>query len=736
MPDEEIRIDEDLQKSLKDIVTSCEREDYEVRRAQIREWKKHEEFWHLVQHLFWSERDERWMSPVDLRFGEETEIPEQMGSSYDYVVDIFKAHGESLISALASQIPGIRFLPDDADKTEDITTAQTYSKIAELICRHNKAKLIYYRALFFLYLNGVVASYRYKDSDAKYGVHTIPIYGSEQKTVTKFKCTQCGLESEQPQIPCPQCGNIEPLEQEDTIEEVPKIIGQESVPKTRVKIEIYGASFFKVPLYVTKLSEASYFLFYLDVGKDVAKYNNPDFIDEIDKETITDNDRFSRVENVYSLDPEVEQKNLVTIIKAWLRPAAFYRELDKDKRDRLLKKFPSGVRVELCGKNKVFLRCFGEAIDDRWNIAQWGLSTYIHADAGCKPIVQIAEMNNQLANLSIETIDHGIPSGFADGSVLNFDEYGKFEAVPGFMYKVNPKTPTSRIADSFYTSDRAQLSKEVFPFFEFLSQSGQFALGDFPSIFGGPAEGKTRTFSEYAASRQMALQRLTMVNANVTDWWMEMIHGAVKDFITTIVQDERFVQYQDGNYINVWIRQSQLKGQVGGVEPESSDSFPISAGQKKDIILKLIEMNNPFINEAIYAPENSRFIPELFGMTEFKIPGAEQRIKQSLEINELIKGEAIPLGIGPDGKQQYQSTVPIDEDVDDHAIHSETVRVFLIGQIGLSLLKENPAAYLNCIAHKRAHDAAIAAMMPSPGEINDTTTAGKDSGSPASSVSS
>ena len=55
------------------------------------------------------------------------------------------------------------------------------------------------------------------------------------------------------------------------------------------------------------------------------------------------------------------------------------------------------------------------------------MSLYFHSDPICQPLVSIQEMRNTLVNLTIETIEHGIPSTFADPRVVNFDKYGKFE---------------------------------------------------------------------------------------------------------------------------------------------------------------------------------------------------------------------------------------------------------------------------------------------------------------------
>ena len=709
-------LSDELKKSLKDIVKSCEDEDKEVRKSMIRQWKKNEEFWHGMQYLFWSEREDSWRSPLDIGWDEEDvdDVQEQLGSFSDKVVDIFKAHIEAIISALAAQIPSLRFIPDDADDSNDLVTARTYSKIADLVQRHNEAKMLFFRALFFLALQGLVASYRYKDSDPKYGTYKVSVYGEKDTEVIDYICPECGYRSDQDwsvaDVPspsslpdqstgtCPQCGSIDKPEESKSNQKIPFLMKEEERPKSRAKIDIFGPLHFKVSYYARNQDECQFLGLYADQGKDLVSSLYPEFVEDIEQERMESFDRFSRSGYVTEYDAEIEQRNLVTVKKFWLRPACFYRENDKEKRDQLIKKFPTGCKVILVGKKPIFISAEEEDLDDRWTIGQAGLSTYIHSDPICRPLIQIQEMRNQLVNLIIETISHGIPSDWADPDTVNFDMYGRFEAVPGYIYKAKAKRPGDPLGNSFYTSSRATLSKEVSMFLQQLDKDAQFCVGAFPSIYGGPSEGKSRTFAEYAASRQMALQRLSIVWSFVVKWWAKTIEGGVKLYKECVVEDERFVKFVSGNYINVWIRQAEMTGKVGGVEPESSESFPVSLGQKKEVILKLMELNNEYINSVIYNPENARIIQDCFAMTELKIPGEDQRVKQVGEINALLQSEPI---------DEAHSSVPIDPDIDDHQIHIVTIIAFAVDQVGLEEKRINPKGYANLIAHMKEHQMAV-----------------------------
>jgi hypothetical protein len=689
-------LDQELQDTLKDIVASCELEDDEIRRRMCRQWQKYEEFWHGAQHLFWSEADDAWCSPVDLD-ATDSDLKDELSGFRDKVVNVFRGHGEAIIAALAGQIPALRYLPDDADEESDILAARTRGKVADLVQRHNKAKLVFLRALFFLALQGIVASYRYVETDPKYGTFPRPVMGEQETPMPVWKCADCGETSTEPIETCPACGSSNVQETQDT-QKVPVITETKILPKSRVKIDTFGPLHFKVSFYARNQKECSYLLLFGDVGKDLTMDAYPELADAIDAETSDAWNRVNRAEYTINLGRDAQSKQLITIRKCWLRPAAYNRCNDKTKREKLKKKFPTGVKVTLLGANKIFADAVEEDLDEKWEIGQAGLSTFIYSDPILKPLVQVQEMRNDLVNLILQTIKHGIPFMLADPKVLNFDQYGKFQAVPGTVSQTKAATPGQAIGASFWESARATLSREVAVFLNQLDEDAQFTVGSFPSIYGGPSEGKSRTFSEYAASRQMALQRLSIVWNLITDWWVRTIAGAVDMYVAQLERDEHYTVYDTGTYIKVWIKQAELTGKIGGVEPDASETFPVTLAQKRDLLMKLIELNNDYINTALYTPENSRILQDVLALGEFKLPGESQRVKQAYEVNLLLKEAPI---------DPQTATIPIDVDIDDHKVHIGAIVAWAVDVVGIDTQRENPEGYANVIAHMRMHLAAL-----------------------------
>jgi len=493
-------------------------------------------------------------------------------------------------------------------------------------------------------------------------------------------------------------------------------VGETEVPKTRVKIDIFGPLHVKIPYYARNQASCGYLILKTDQSRPLVKSIYEHIEDQIEDERLESDDRFPRSGYSYPHGVVDERMDLVTVEKAWLRPWTFYKLTDKEKRKKLLEKFPNGCQVTFIGKNRIFAEAYDESMDDRWEIGQSGLSTFIHSEPRGYNLVSLADMRNELVNLTMDTIDHGIPATYVDSETIDFDDYGKFESQPGCIYPA--KAPKGAPLQSMFASEpRSTLSKEHMLFFRQIDQDAQFASGDFPAIHGAPSEGKSRTLGEYAMSRQQAMQRLSLWWEFALNWWVRTIDGCVRLFAETMIADQSYTVKENDNYINVWIRRSEMEGRVGAVEPEPGGSLPVSLAQKRETILRLMDLRNPAIDAALYTPHNARIIKDALGLEDLVIPGEDQRVKQAREINELIKGEPDQL---PDGS--FVPSVGIDPEVDDHQVHIAVIKQFLVGTVGLDLKQTNPAGYANCLAHLRAHQMALVAQTLS---VHEDTAAGE-----------
>ena len=702
----------EVASALKDIVRSCEIEDDYIRHLQIKTWKKLEEFWHGIQFIFWSEIANDWMTPAQglqiERVGEETR--DKVGPFYDYVINIYKSRGESIISALSQSIPSYEFFPDDADSTDDLTASQAKNHLAVIYQKHIKAKLQFIDALFKIYNQGIVFAYRYRHAEESYGTHQVKRYKREEVEKKKLTCPECGkdLESiEPPNIPtCPECnmqGVETPYKEEVTTSFV------EEVPKERECLEIYGPLNVKVPYYAREQKEFGYLIFYIEKHYAYVRSLYPEWYNEINPDSGNSRERWARTPSTYSTAWRggSEDTNLTSVKRVWLRPWQYCQlsESQEEVKKYLEDKFPKGIHFVIVGENIVDF--YEENMDVCWTAGKGSPSTFIHSDPVGQALAPIQELINQITNMTAQTIDYGIPALFADKRVLNFDVFGNQEASPGMITPVRKPSEFNSISDGFYEQKIATPSKEIETFRGRLDSDGEFVTGDYPSIHGGEGEG-SKTLGEYVQSTHRALARLNLIYEYMKVWFGQVVDKGVTAMAEDIAKygdSESTVVKEQGQFENITVRPEDLIGSAKNLEPEGSENFPLSSDQKMSLLMELIRLNNPMVNSVIGHPENSHIITEALGFPDLYIPGEAQRFKALYTIKQLL---------GSEPKEQTDEAGEIknipasragtplipDPTVDEEEIQIAVFKYFLSSSKGMQVRASNPKGYANCRAYQ------------------------------------
>lgn len=739
-------ITEEEKALLKKVVDHFTQEDLAVRESQIRQWRKLKLYWSGFSRVWYSETAHDW------RVWDNVQLDEQVNDQafYDKPVNVFRAYLESIIAALSITIPGIRCVPDDADNPLDVSTAKAGNKIAELISKHNNVAYLWLHALYVYCTEGLVACYSYPKEDESYGTYEEKEYKDE--TVQAYVCPFCNtqmadelfVQREQDEfmpededvdlqdliqndgvILCPQCAaQIDPELQKTSLV-VEKLVGVTKKPKSRQCMEVYGGLYVKVPNYAMKQEDIPYLQFAYETHYANVLELYPGLRGKIDNGTNSgayagtteDYGRWGRLNPQYKGEFPL---NNVTVRNTWFRPAAF-NILTEDEAKLLKKRFPNGAKTVFI--NDCFAAAENECLDDCWTLTHNPLSDYLHHDPLGLLLVNIQDITNDLISLIVQTIEQGIPQTFVDPAVLDTDAYGQLEATPGGVYNTKPVGGSKNISDAFYQFKASALSDEVLPFSDRTQQLGQLVVGAQPSIFGGELGG-SKTASEYSMSRAQALQRLQTPWKMFGIWWKEIFGKVIPSFIKEMSGDERLVEKdKQGNYINVFIRKAETIGKIGEIELEASEQLPTSWAQIKDTIMRLIEINNPEILQALTSPENLPLIAEAVGIPQFKMPGEESRNKQNEETQMLLQSQPIEVPVDPMMIQQaqmqgqiippvqQQPSVPIDVELDDHVIEAFVLRQFLIGEAGRLAKIQNPEGYMNALLHYKAHNEQVQLMQ-------------------------
>lgn len=712
---------ESIQESLLHILSDIEKEDKEgLRAAMIRECKQNEYYWHGFQHIFWDVNTQDYRIPTHEALNEISSRAENK-YSYDVVVNTFKAHGLSIIAALSAEIPAVPFSPMDADSARDVLAANKAEELGKIIQKHNKAKMLFYHALFTLYTSHYVCSYNFYERDEKYGTIEVPKY-ENKKNADTYTCANCGFSSEQELTNCPDCDG--PLTKTEGITG-PMQTGVEEINKGMEKLTILGAAEVKIPLYAADQDAIGYLIHYSD--QHYALLRN--LYKEVDRNEISSKgkDDYERQNRIpYGAE---DKQDLITLKKIWLRPWMF-DSLDEDKAKELHKKFPKGVYFASIESGKdVFADAREEKLDDHWTVQKGDLSRAIHGDPLGKPLIPLQDLENMVMNLLPESLEHSIPSTFADPAVLDFERYSEQEVLPGAVYPIkNSINPNQRLEDFFFTLKTSTLPKEGVDFNKVVESKGQFVVGAFPSIFGGPQTSGSKTLGEYQESRNYALQRLSIPYQLLFFWWADTIYKGVRDYIDNMISDEKHtVKVQNGKFASISLLMDDFSlGRFSTLIPESSVDLPVSFSQKRSTLESMIQLNSDTINQLLFSPENRRTTLRFLGLEELNDLDSNQTMKQLLELDELLKSEPTQNEMG-----EEISSIPIEIEIDDDEIHLRVLKTYLSSPLGQENKKVNPAGYMNALLHAREHELHIRDLMMQESQLGQSQEAPIEEGETA-----
>lgn len=726
-PQEELvgNLPKELADAIQTVVDEFDQHERPFRDIFVRYYKRNELFWDGYQYLFWSDTAHDWQGPQLIsRDIQDPELIQDL-SNFTKTINIYRAHGQSIIGALSTGLPQVRWYPEDSDNPEDITTAKTYGKISEHIERQNHTEMLFIKALYFLWNFGWCGAYTTHHADFKYGQVKVPIFGKQEQLISQSVCPLCqselpgaGPESEEdssndltietdsleedilpndlneefqnqnqdPTQVCPNCQESIVPQVMQGLESVPTVKEHVNVPKGQQKIELYGPLNLKISHSARRQEDVGVLILEDEYHYAQMRAIYPEHKEDIQPTTNLENyDRWAR-----HLGNDVLQ-NLATCRRIWIRPWMFETLEDDDLINKLKEKFPQGVYAVFINAN--FIEAYNEDLDDAWTLTVSPTATTIHEEPDGKPLIPIQEIVNELFNLELQTIQYGIPETFADQKVLDFDKYKQSQNDVGMVYPIQNPYPDQPISNSFYTLKTATLSKEIESFKQQLDEAGQFVVSSFPSIYGGPASSSSsKTLGEYEQSRNQALQRLSLRWKMLNNWYPMVMSKAVKGYIQNLLEDEKYTKYEGSNPITVWIKREEMAGKVGLADSETSEQFPISWAQKSAMIFKLMGLNDPRVGEIFFSdPENIGFMSRMFGLTELHIPGEDDRNKQLREISDILKG--LP--------------VQVDPNVDNHQIEATVCRDWLVSDKGLDCKTNNPQGYMMVMQHMMQHNQII-----------------------------
>lgn len=738
--------------AIKCIIDDFENEDRSVRERQIRDWKRLDLIWAGFTNIYWDYVAHDWRIYGQDGSGDS----DGQSGYYDKNMNVYRAYGETIIAALSNTVPPIKCLPDDADNINDLLTAKAGTKIAELVYNHNDAPLLWVKMLWTMWQCGMVAGYNYTDEDDSYGSVDVRESHDELADGEQKVCPSCGtvlMENEvvaseaiadverdefdpgdddvvlhdllnENQLLCPQCQMmIDPELRTDKIV-VTRLTGVTRQPKARQCIEILGGLYVKIPNWARSQSDCPYVGYSYETHYSNVYRDYPELYDILDADgdaKITSPDGNQIYERWGRLSPQYRGEyplNTPTVRLWWLRNSTFNCLKDDKVRKSLTKRFPDGCHAIMV--NDHFVKACNQNLDDHWTIRKDPLSNSVHTDALGTLVTAAQEITNNLISLELQCIEHSIPQTFFNPKFLNSEQYRNSEVTPGGMFPTKTIGENRNISDGFHTIATATVSNELGPFGSKINEMGQFVSGALPQVFGGSSASSSRTASQYAMQRNGAQQRLSnLTGRDINFFWKNIMSKVIPAYMKNMLEDERLVKEQgDNNFINVVIKKAETEGKLGDIRLEAPEGLPATIEQVRETVMNLLQTNNPEILAAIGAPENLPVLAKTIGLTDFHIPGEEDREKQYEEIGVLLNSAPIPAQNPMTGMMEEQSSVQPEMTVDNHQIEAEICRNWLVGEKGRQAKTDNPEGYKNILLHLQAHMMMLQQLSAPPQQMN------------------
>lgn len=714
---EPAEIPQDMQDTLRELVRAYELESDAVRRHKVRSWREAEEFWKGNQNIWFSAKDSAWHTPFERDGSNREDMPR-----FDYTVNVYRPWGLSVIAALVQAPPRISYLPVSAESQDDIATAKAASRVAELVTRNNKLDVLRVRKAYYLWNEGCFATYvRFVVDGGLFGYHAEPVLAehSIQVLPDRWECESCGgytpahdaraggILAGGP-VACPHCGLLMGPESFHAAETVQATlpIGTRPVPNGAEKLDCYGPLYFKVPPQAMSQRDCYYFICCEEMHQAVLRAAYPQKANQINDPGASGEDTYERIVRLSLADAQgswnsLPMSRLVTYKRAWLRPEAFWAHCDEAMRARLLQAFPEGCRVEFAGDT--FLHAAPERLDDCWVLCQGQPGIGMYSDALGADALSIQRQINDSANILAEYREMAsAPPILYDARYINGEALTRKRMQPGsYVPVIVENAGVQHSLASMIEQPVFHVDPNLWNDQERLAEAGEFITGALPSIFGGGMP-SLKTASAYAQSREQAMGRLSLVWKQMRAAEAREMTLAIECFKRNRTEDVEMVVEGHGEaYQSEYIRLGDIRGNVIAT-PTADEDFPQSFGQIRQSLEAILQTKDPDLLEIIGAPVNRPIVSRYLGLPDLVDPADDNRSKQFMEIEGLMLSQPVPTANGG-----LAPSIPVEVEIDDHAVHIQTIKDWAVSGKGMQAKAASPAGYENVLLHLRAHKHAL-----------------------------
>ena len=721
------QLPEEMQSALKMLIDQFRIEGLVARRHEILRVRRARYYWMGQQYLWfdWNEFD--WRLPYQGGFTSDEDKEEQEQPRYDYVLNVYQPFGLAFIAVGASQVPTVRFFPQSANRSNDITAAKAASNAAALIEELNsiQQKMIDVWRLFWT--DGKVGAYvRYVADAERFGTSQAggAAMGYSKLGEDGFTCPSCGTNTPVSSFAlggelggpaqmeanprCPECNAPLGVDNFKPAVRIPVPIDGEAqqVANGQEVISFMGSLELATPPWCAEFWDYPFLQWQMEAHKGQLKAKYPQAADKITANTAMSAEdvygrasRLAVAQGLPVLQPGDVMYNLVTYLRTWLRPWAFDSLEDKTMAAKFKQIFPDGCYCAFAGDT--YCESRNEKMGDHWRV----MHTMPGDGSSGRPAqgeasLEVQDVANTLFNMFIEQMEYGIPPVYADPEVLDFEALTQRTIEPGVHVPARPR-PGQQLSNAFFQPTPAEVPQALPTFLqELIGPVFQLVTGVTAAVFGGSMD-DVKTAKAYQQARDMALGRLSLCWNVFKQMYAELMQLAVKCFRDNRPGDvERVLPGENSEFESRIIRLADLDGDTQA-RPDPDETYPRTRSQQQNVLQQLMTMaaQSPELSAMLTNPVNLGLIKGILGLDEFDIPGDDARTHQLREIELLLKSPG--LADPTTGAILLPSVQP--SLFENHAAHLAEIARWVDSDDGQTAKAQNPQGYSAVQKHGQLH---------------------------------
>jgi predicted RNA-binding Zn-ribbon protein involved in translation (DUF1610 family) len=571
---------------------------------------------------------------------------------YAHNDNIYQAFCMIFIAALMVDKGRVRFQPADAEDESDLEIAKKASTIEAYNERRNDIASLQQLELLYLWLAGSYFTYvRYVVDKRRAGTSMEDQIEVRPTKVMPdaFICPNCATETPDSKTrlfsstdQCPKCGGA--LSQKDWFEgptlPMPTTVGQVEVPNGMTAMDVVCGLMVDANPDAMKLEETEILDYTVDIAVSKVRSAYPTMYAQIQSSMGTDpasDGDMAQVGRSGMTTPgsntrPITTMGLISYSRCWITPEAFSELEDENVAKELLKRFPDGCKLVMCG-SETFLDARNEALLDRWTWCGTIKGCGLYPFAAGKVVLDIQERITGAVNKIDAYMDR-----VAFGTMLFDADYIDGNAMQNKVLTPGNLTGVSRTdeetgqrvpLEELFHQMTFQIDPEIYKYPDNLTTRAQFLAGILPQVFGG-SDAHIETAEGQEQALNTALGRLKQYLTQMSSEKAARSNLSVRCSIENM--DEEIKIVEPGETGDSWNTIKMLKAELTGdffTFPETEEGFPATFSEIQSRMMQLLAQNQklPFVTQMLSDPDVAAVVSHYLLPSEIELPDEAQRAK-------------------------------------------------------------------------------------------------------------